>query len=368
MNRTLIRRASEGERSTKRGVCRFVKRSASLARRVSVNPMDRQRSGFTLLEVVLALGLSGILLIAVYAAIQMHWTYSITGQVEMERSQLARAIFRRIEIDLRSVVFRSTPLSSGNSSTSSSSTSSNSTTGNSSANTSSTTGTNTSTGTGTNTGTASTSGSSGTTSTGASSTSSLTGGTTSSGESTSTQKSGLFGESQMLVLHVSLPSRMASAPASNSASTNVPAILPPGDLQSVAYFLRGSSSALAQQLSSDLSTPTGQTTSGLCRMQGDRAAMQVADEAGDLSSLGSRTKLLAAEVANFQLEFFDGVTWTTSWDSGSSGTLPNAVRITIIFSPPDNSKRGWFARPVSISTDTFSYTVAMPLAEPYVSE
>ena len=96
--------------------------------------------------------------------------------------------------------------------------------------------------------------------------------------------------------------------------------------------------------------------------------MQVADEAGDLSSLGSRTKLLAAEVANFQLEFFDGVTWTTSWDSGSSGTLPNAVRITIIFSPPDNSKRGWFARPVSISTDTFSYTVAMPLAEPYVSE
>ena len=137
-------------------------------------------------------------------------------------------------------------------------------------------------------------------------------------------------------------------------------------MQSVAYFLAGSSSALAQQLSGSLISPLRQQ-SGLARLQGDRMAMQAADESGDLSSMAAGVKLLAPEVASISFEYFDGVSWTTTWDSATSNSIPNAVRITIDFSPPV-ATGGWYARPVSTSTDRFQHTVALPLAQPYVSE
>ena len=95
-------------------------------------------------------------------------------------------------------------------------------------------------------------------------------------------------------------------------------------------------------------------------------AMQAADESGTLSSMAGNTKLLAPEVAAIQFEFFDGVSWTSSWDSGVSSSLPNAVRVTIDFHPPDTSRTGWFARPVSQSTNRFQQVIAIPLAEPYI--
>ena len=114
-------------RSASRSLTLRVGSTAFPTRRVRL----RGRHGFTLLEMVLALGLSSLLLVALYTALQMHWSSSALGQVEMERSQVARALFRRIETDLRSVVFRDNPLSSStedDSSSSSSDTSSSSST------------------------------------------------------------------------------------------------------------------------------------------------------------------------------------------------------------------------------------------------
>ena len=142
------------------------------------------------------------------------------------------------------------------------------------------------------------------------------------------------------------------------------------DQQSVAYFLVGSNSTLAQQLSQNLTSsgavPFGQKGTGLARMQGDRMAIEVADQSGDYSVLSARVKVLAPEVASVQLEFFDGVSWTDTLDSGTSSSVPNAVRITIEFFPPNTPRGGWFARPVNPSTNRYQHVVALPLAEPYV--
>lgn len=318
--------------------------------------------GFTLLEIVLALGLASLLLAALYTALQMHWSSSALGQVEMERSQVARALFRRIETDLRSVVFRDAALTSSTDSGSSSSSSS-TTSGTTSPSGSSTDpSSSTSGGSGTLSGS---SGSTGSTSTGSS------GGSTSSSSTTtenySTQKTGLFGDSQSIIVHVSLPGRATNLGTAASGDANgASAGYVSSDMQSVAYFLAGSSSTLAQQLSGSLTSPLGQA-GGLARLQGDRMAMQAADESGDLSSMAAGVKLLAPEVASISFEYFDGVSWTTTWDSGISNSIPNAVRITIDFSPPV-ATGGWYARPVSASTDRFQHTVALPLAQPYVSE
>jgi len=66
----------------------------------------RGRAGHTLFEILLALGLSLVLLTAVYAALDQHWRYAEAGQRQTERMQVTRALFERISLDLRSVVFR----------------------------------------------------------------------------------------------------------------------------------------------------------------------------------------------------------------------------------------------------------------------
>ena len=62
------------------------------------------RSGFTLLEVLLTLGLSGLLMLIVGLAIDLHLRILRTGRAEVEQAQLARAILRRISQDLHNAV------------------------------------------------------------------------------------------------------------------------------------------------------------------------------------------------------------------------------------------------------------------------
>src|SRR5436190_16118944 len=66
---------------------------------------DRASSGFTLVEVLVALSLSTILLTSVYASLSLYWRISSAGQVQVEQAQLTRAIFRQMEIDLGSLIF-----------------------------------------------------------------------------------------------------------------------------------------------------------------------------------------------------------------------------------------------------------------------
>jgi type II secretory pathway component PulJ len=59
-----------------------------------------------LIELLLALGLSLIILVAVYGALDQHWRYASAGQRQTERIQVIRALFERMSLDVRSVVFR----------------------------------------------------------------------------------------------------------------------------------------------------------------------------------------------------------------------------------------------------------------------
>lgn len=63
-------------------------------------------SGFSLLEVLIALALTVMLLSAVYAAIDLYWKFERAGRVEMERTQIIRAIVARMDEDFGSIVFK----------------------------------------------------------------------------------------------------------------------------------------------------------------------------------------------------------------------------------------------------------------------
>jgi len=64
------------------------------------------RGGHTLVEILLALGLSLVILVAVYAALDQHWRYAEAGQRQTEQMQVTRALFEQLSLDLRSAVFR----------------------------------------------------------------------------------------------------------------------------------------------------------------------------------------------------------------------------------------------------------------------
>src|SRR5687768_7365858 len=64
----------------------------------------RQRSGMTLLELMLALSLSVVVMGVIAIVIDLHLRTLDTRRTEVEEAQLARAVLRQMADDLRSAV------------------------------------------------------------------------------------------------------------------------------------------------------------------------------------------------------------------------------------------------------------------------
>lgn len=320
------------------------------------------RRGFTLLEILLVLVITGILVAAIAAAINIHMRVSEAGRSEVEQAQLARVLLRRIADDLRSAVPHVEPVpseagataaeiaataatasgglggagggastgsggsSSGGSSGGSSSGSSGGSGGaqtlqplqklstlkplsasSSSGGSSSSSSTGGATGGGTSTG-GSSGGSSGTGSSGSSD--SIDSEPTE--DSATIKPPGIYGDQYTLSVDVSRGARPEVAVAGVATDA-------PGDVKTISYQLLPITGA---------TVATGLSTSGLYRQSTDRAVTNF--DAASGSGGTAAMQLLADEVAAIEYRYFDGTTWQTSWDS-SGGTLPTAVEIILTF-------------------------------------
>ncbi len=284
-----------------------------------------QRGGFTLLELTLALGLTIVLLTAVYRAMEIHWQFSVAGQIEVERSQIARALLSRIAADIRSTVYRAEEAS-------------------------------------TTTASSDTSGTGGT--------SSDTADTTSDtalievidpADAFSMDTTGVFGDNQSLTLHLSRPTAERESPSGELSGS-----LAMGDLKSVSYFLAGGETSLAGTVGDPLSdVQTEDGVDGLARMSGDRFAVLQAAEVGEAQDFASQIQLLAPEINYLSFEYHDGYEWLTEWDSRVEGRLPNAIGVTIGFRDPDFPEKSFLRRTASESTDTFRLVVPLTAANPF---
>lgn len=277
-----------------------------------VRPSKRFTSrprGLTLLEVLIALALSTVLLTAVYVAMDLHWKYSSAGRDEAERSQLARAIANRLEVDLRSVVYRVPPPETLEEEPVDSETD------------------------------------------------------PATGESTGTTEpppegeelevdpnaegTGLFGNSTTLLMHISQPSKtLAYIPLGVSQ---------PGertsDLLSVSWFV-------ASPEAGGLQGAVAQDGEGLTRTSGDRLTSRLADEEGNLEALAATAMVLAPEVTSIRFQYFDGAAWRADWDSDLLGGLPRAVEIIMEVRASGSHKRS------DEAVRTYRMVVALPIAKP----
>jgi type II secretory pathway pseudopilin PulG len=291
--------------------------------------------GFTLLEVMLALGLSIVVITAIGSAITMYFRIFDSGRTNIEEAQLARALLRRMADDIRGTVLHNAvdmsklvPQTSG-----------------------STTGTSTTSGTN---GAASTGGASqsNSASAGVSANVSLQDGSTSdnSGTEASTTDDttdlstsalqtipGLYGNSTQLQIDVSRLPRidqyMQSADQGVASSTNstTGSMFADhlSDLRNIAYYIFGDTTSPVSGAGTGL-----QMGCGLVRRDMDRASELFASQSGLETNQNASEDVIASEVEAIQFSYYDGYTWYDTWDSTQNDGLPLAVQITLSISRP----------------------------------
>lgn len=351
------------------------------------NRLRRGSGGFTLFEMMLAVGLCTLLMMAVYAALQIYFDLQLDSHEEITRQQVARALMRSMTRDIQSTVFvKRTVVDESDSSSSSSSTSSSS---GSSTSGSSTTG-GSATGTGTPGGTSTGGSTSGGMSSGTGSTSSGTSGTSSSGSASysssasqldgnaygdatidpatalANSTSGIIGTSNDLQLFVSKPDPGLGYSDSQSI-TSVSARS--SDLILIRYFMAetgggGLSSALADKFGD----PDQIGAVGLARMQGDLFGLTTAVDNVEESPLVSASELIAKEVSKVQFRYFDGLQWQEEWNSTTLNQMPKSIEVVLTLRKETTDSGDEETKPEDLPETTHRMVIPVPVATPFIVE
>jgi hypothetical protein len=275
-----------------------------------------------LLEVLLSLGLTSLILVALAMTIDFHWRVLDVSRSHVEEAQLARTLLRRIADDLRGAV-RGDASGAAQSET-----------------------------------------------------------TAAVATTTPHAVPGIYGDAYTLQVDVSrlpdpyqLQSQCSLGTDSQYAATRA-------DVKTVFYFVAGTqdvglvgsqgsaSAAASGPTLADMGLVQG-SASGLVRCEAGRAAAVYATDHGGLSSAILSGDLLAPEVAAIRFEYFDGSEWVDTWDSTQNNGLPMAVYVTLYITPirpqrPQSSVYGGAtgnSLPDQQQAIPYSLLVALPMAQ-----
>ncbi len=315
-----------------------------------------QRRGFTLLEVMLALSLTSLVLVAIAMAIDFHLRMVDVGRSKVEEAQLARTLLNRIADDIRGAVpvnpvkvdasfsqsLSGLDLSKGLTGGSASGSGSGSSSGTGSG---SGQGSGSGSGAGSGSGLGSGSGSGAGSGLGSGSTSglgSLSGASSSllsgdaegstepfdpSQSATPPPVPGLYGTRYALQVDNSRLPRLDQFFSQLNMAPDAMMVDRLSDLKTVAYFVNAPDSGVTQAASG------AGNGYGLVRRELDRAVTAFASEQGALDLTNLQLEPIAPEVAAIEFAYFDGSQWLDYWDSSELGGLPLAVRITLGLMP-----------------------------------
>ena len=331
--------------------------------------------GFTLLELLISIGLTAILMVALFSAMNIYFRLQVDSHEEITRQQVSRALLRQMTRDIQSVVFVKEAVTDD--STSSTSSGGSSSTGSNSSGTGSTGGTGAAgqtggtgqTGTTGQTGGTGSSGQTGGTSqTGGSSTSGGTGASSTSDDSGTTAAmltytNGLVGTANDLLLYVSIPDKsLAYVDAQSLTSTDERT----GDLMVVRYLVADSaggalSASIAKKLGGSRGGPLG-----LVRITADLFGMSSAVQSGQEEEFTSVDAVEAEEVSKIAFQYYDGTQWQETWDSTQLKALPKAIEIIITLQQPsadDDLSSDDTPDPYALGETTHRMVVALPLAD-----
>ncbi|MBW3597195.1 MAG: type II secretion system protein GspJ [Planctomycetes bacterium] len=279
-------------------------------------------SGFTLLELLLALALATLVFAAIAMAIDIHLRIINVGRTETEEAQLARAILRRMSDDLRGAVayqvidFSSLDQLASDDATLGSLQSEDDLTG-ADLDDESAGG-------------------------GASGEDDLPAAEdemphSSSQDIASTAAPavipGVYGNQYELQIDVSRLPRPDEFDAVMMLADGASPMQIPSDIKTVSYYLRAPGDAAAASPMTQGGFSDEAELGGLVRREIDRAVARYDADYGDVTLLDAAGDVIAPEVTGLEFRYFDGVGWLLEWDSELMGGLPVAVEIALAITP-----------------------------------
>lgn len=314
-------------------------------------PTSGSRSGFTLLEVMLASALSIVVMMAVGGAIRFFLIQVDTSKDAIEQAQLARAVMRTIENDLRSAIWKheidfssvedlaASTVASGSADLASA---------------------------------ASAAGIDPTMASDA-----LAGSSTEDIAASTVLPTtiGLYGNAMELQFDISRVPRIDEYDPQYSSILSRELGDIPSDIKTVTYFLlQPGVSSLGHGVVGDAGITEEQF--GLVRRELDRAVTQYAMNNGQSTNLDASAEILAPEVSMLAFRYFDGIGWLEEWNSEEMGGLPMAVDVMIAVRD-HQATQAMLAGDYSLAvTDedgnptgkVFRRLIRIPIAKPYEEE
>ena len=285
-----------------------------------------QSAGFTLLELLIAVGLTSVLMIALFSAMSIYFNLQLDSHEEIARQQIARAVLRQMTRDIQSVVFVKQEVVEEE--TEEETVAPEDLDGNA------------------------------------------------DGESvidpetvSSTYTSGIVGTATDLQLFVSRPDRNLAYVSSQELTS---ADQRTGDLLLVRYLIASKSGGGLGSKIAEREAP-GETDGpvGMVRMEGDLYGLSTAFETDEEFPQLAAAKLQAREVSSLAFRYYDGVAWIEEWDSTARNELPKAIEIVLTIR--DSQAAGMaFADDepdaYALPETTHRMVVPLPLAEPFTVE
>ncbi|MEM7782473.1 MAG: hypothetical protein AAF623_03905 [Planctomycetota bacterium] len=171
----------------------------------------------------------------------------------------------------------------------------------------------------------------------------------------------LYGTNSALIMDISKLPRLDEY--NPLMATDLDEVSSPSDVKSVAYFVALSNGGMEEEIQFTQSRAPG----GLYRRTIDRAVAEFMGETDILSSPDDYTQLIAHEIAQINFRYFDGESWLTSWDSEENGGFPTTIEITIVVDPERSSPTSQeysFSGFDQTTMESFTYAVNLPIAEP----
>jgi len=274
------------------------------------------RSGFTLIEVMLSVGLTTLLMAGLYTAMNIYWMASVESYDEVNRAQVARALMRDLSRDIRSCTFVEQEMSDEEDEDYEDSSSGSAT-----------------------------------------------------DDALGTYTNGLFGTDKDLVLYISRPS-------GSGTYINAQTLIDPLDRSSDAMIIRyllaeDGGSGLSSQIASDPDyQEIEENVKGLARMSGDQVGLSTAIASGDVEMQLLASELIAQEVMDISFEYYNGVEYLTEWDSTVLNAMPNAIRVTLTIRtiPDEGDQPLEEGEPGYLAPSTHILVVPMSTARPYIEE
>ena len=149
----------------------------------------------------------------------------------------------------------------------------------------------------------------------------------------------------------------------------------PGDIKSVTYYVQAPTNMGVSDRMNEVTTTTDGSglVGGLVRRQIDRAVLSNAEELGQTDQLLRTGDLIAPEVVSLEFAYFDGIEWLTDWDSSTQGQ-PWLIEISLAMQSKTGERQGVVSPGVSLSVmpaeelsqygiEIYTLTVAIPGAQ-----